>query len=78
MGQPLYFVTISTERHGTLMGGHWYAWTAKDAKDIAKARYEEDRASFPHRAHLPHVSECIVKARTSTSYVNALNNPEEG
>lgn len=72
----LYFVTI---RHGiggeTLMGGHWYADDASEARVIAAEKYATDRTEFAalFGKDYPPLEACEVTARTSKAYANALN-----
>lgn len=76
---PLYFVTVSNALHGgVIWGGHFYAPTPAAAKQIVRAKYNQDQdtARRENLRPLPALGACEIKARRSVSYANAMNSAE--
>lgn len=75
MGIPLYFVTVSHPLYGVIFGGHWFAHTPAEAKQLAREKYLEGQHTA--KAHglppSPPLGGCEMRARRSVSYANAMN-----
>ena len=71
--RTLYFVTGRDNYDRVVFGGHFYAMSGDEAREIAKGFADRDRthaitSGLPKKAEI-----AFYVARKSTAYANALN-----